>query len=464
VWPLRRAEWPAPLQRYLDGRARITVRDSADGSVLYDEDVSLGGGLGPIRVQREGGVDLGIDKSGNLVATFAGRSESDIAALLDATETVLAALREAGVEPFIAYGTLLGAVREGAVLGHDSDADLGYVSRFTDPVDVARESFQVQRRLARAGWQTARYSLASFKILVTEGDITRGLDVFGGFLDAGQLHLMGEISTEFDPAWIYPLSTAELHGRPMPVPARPEKLLEAMYGPGWRTPDPAFKFVTPDRTVRAFNDWFRGTQPGSRFWARRASATSRNPLRPDPTPLARRALEMARELDAEVLDIGAGRGTDGLFLAREGVPVTVYDYTLKGLKQAQDVAAREGLPYDVRYLNLTEWRSVFAEGARLAHRPTPRVVIARHVLDATSEVGRDSLARLCSMALRSGGRLLAEFFPGGADASDARLPWMLGHPEVDGVEALLRRSGAVNVHVRHLKRGGREVVRIVGEW
>jgi hypothetical protein len=91
-------------------------------------------------------------------------------------------------------------------------------------------------------------------------------------------------------------------------------------------------------------------------------------------------------------------------------------------------------------------------------------VIARHVLDATSEVGRDSLARLCSMALRSGGRLLAEFFPGGADASDARLPWMLGHPEVDGVEALLRRSGAVNVHVRHLKRGGREVVRIVGEW
>ena len=37
----------------------------------------------------------------------------------------------AGVEAFLAYGTLLGAVREGRLLGHDSDADLGYVSRHT---------------------------------------------------------------------------------------------------------------------------------------------------------------------------------------------------------------------------------------------------------------------------------------------------------------------------------------------
>ena len=80
--------------------------------------------------------------------------------------------------------------------------------------------------------------------------MTRGLDVFGGFLDGGRLHLMGEIGTEFERDWIYPLGTAELAGRTMPVPARPERLLEAMYGPGWRTPDPAFKFTTPDRTIR----------------------------------------------------------------------------------------------------------------------------------------------------------------------------------------------------------------------
>ena len=50
-----------------------------------------------------------------------------------------AALEEAGVRPFLAYGTLLGAVRQGDFIGHDSDADLGYVSEHDHPVDaVAR--------------------------------------------------------------------------------------------------------------------------------------------------------------------------------------------------------------------------------------------------------------------------------------------------------------------------------------
>ena len=40
---------------------------------------------------------------------------------------------KAGVEPFLAYGTLLGAVRDGRLIGHDSDADLGYVSRAHPP-------------------------------------------------------------------------------------------------------------------------------------------------------------------------------------------------------------------------------------------------------------------------------------------------------------------------------------------
>ncbi len=146
-WPVRHASWPQPLRRHLDGHARITVRDSATGTVSFDRDVRLGSGQGPIRVQNQRGVELGIDKSGRLVPTFAGRSDRDIAALLDATDAVIDALRSAGVEPFIAYGTLLGAVREGAVLGHDSDADLGYVSRHSSPVDVARESFAIQRRL-----------------------------------------------------------------------------------------------------------------------------------------------------------------------------------------------------------------------------------------------------------------------------------------------------------------------------
>lgn len=469
-WPVRRAVWPPQLQRHLDGRARITVRDSVAGTVHFDRDVSLGGGSGPVEVRSADGVDLGIDKSGRLVPTFAGRSDRDIAALLDATEAVLGALRAAGVEPFLAYGTLLGAVREGAVLGHDSDADLGYVSRWSTPVDVVRESFEVQRRLARDGWRVARYSGAAFKIFVTEGDVTRGLDVFGGFFSAGRLHLMGEVGTEFREEWIRPLGEVRLEGRTMPAPARPEELLEVMYGPGWRVPDPAFRFTTPERTSRALNDWFRGTQPGLRHWERRAAATAANPLREHPSPLARRAREAAAALGAEVLDVGAGRGSDSLWLARQGLAVTAYDYAPRALATARATAAEEGLDLRVRELNLTDWRSVLAEGAALAHRPRPRVVLARHLLDATSEVGRASLARLCSMAMREGGRLYASFYaPGDAVAEGPEDPaewpeWVVARPEVDRITRLVRDAGAREVEVTHQHAAGRPTVRLVGVW
>jgi len=461
--PVRRVAWPRPLARHLNGHAQLTLRDPGATTVYLDQPVQLGDGQGRIEVRNAQGVELGIDKSGKLVPTFAGRSERDIGALLDATESVLAALRDAGLDPFLAYGTLLGAVREGRVLGHDSDADLGYVSRFSTPVDVARESFRVQRTLAEHGWSTTRYSGAAFKVTVSpEPGVAIGLDVFGGFLDAGRLYLMGEIGTEFDDGWIHPLGRSELNGRSMPVPARPEKLLEAMYGAGWRVPDPAFKFATPERTVRALDDWFRGTQPALRLWERRASVAPAHGFRA-PSQLARQAVAAAVALGAEVLDVGAGRGADSVWMARQGVAVTAYDYVPRALVPAERVAYTEDLDLDVRHLNLTEWRSVLSEGARLAHDPRPRVVLARHVLDATSGVGREAFARLCAMAMRShGGRLLADVHVAEPDAEKAE--WLVGRVDLASVTRLLEQAGATRVETRRLERRARPTVRVVGEW
>ena len=463
--PIRLAPWPRPLRRHLRGRTRLAVRDSGSGEVFFDRELSLGEGDGRVEVRNQQGVELGMDKSGKLVPTFAGRSDDDIAALLDATEAVISALQGTGIEPFLAYGTLLGAVREGSVLAHDSDADLGYVSRHTDPVDVARESFAVQRALAEQGWPTMRYSGAAFKVLVTEADVTRGLDVFGGFLDQGRLYLMGEIGTEFEEEWIFPLGSCDLGGRPMPVPARPEKLLEATYGPSWRVPDPAFRFETPPRTVRALDDWFRGTQPGIRYWARRARFRP-GPAFGKPSVLARRAAAAATELGAEVLDIGAGRGADSLWLAEQGLAVRAYDYVPRALDHVRDRAQARGLDLEVRHLNLTEWRSVLAEGALLAHQPRPRVVLARHVLDATSAPGRESFARLCSMALREGGMVLADLHVVTDDAAaDVDGPeWLVGRPDAEAVTTLLRSAGASRIKTKRLPRRSRPTVRLVGEW
>ena len=311
------------------------------------------------------------------------------------------------------------------MLGHDSDADVCYVSDHENPVDVTRESFRLQRELERLGFETSRYSGAAFRVQVTEGDgVIRGLDVFGGFLSGGRLYLMGEIGVEFESDWIHPLTTSSLEGVELPVPARPERLLEAKYGPGWRSPDPAFQFSTPVRTTRALNGWFRGLSPNANLWARRYSRRVHDLPRRRPSDTARRVDREARRLGAPVLDVGAGRGSDSLWLARRGHQVTAYDYAAeKGLAAVAAAARDEGVALDVRRLNLTEWRSVFGEGARLAHSPVRRVVLARHVLDATDTEGRRGFARWCAMALRAGGTLVADFHVG--EESDD-LEWTIG--------------------------------------
>jgi hypothetical protein len=132
------AEWPPALRRFLNGVTRLSVVEHVTQHVVYDEEVRLGTGTERIAVVNERGLPLGIDKSLRLAQTFDTRSAEHVAPLLDSIEEVLGALKKAGIDAFPAYGTLLGAVRGGKLIGHDSDADLGYVSEHTHPADVVR--------------------------------------------------------------------------------------------------------------------------------------------------------------------------------------------------------------------------------------------------------------------------------------------------------------------------------------
>jgi hypothetical protein len=184
----REYPWPDALRRFLDGTTRLSLVDHVDEVELYSSEVSLGSGEERIRVEDAQGNPLGLDKSLRLMRLFESRSPEHVKPLLDSMEAVLTALEAAGVEPFIAYGTLLGAVRDGELIGHDSDADLGYISAHDHPVDVILESFRLQRTLVEQGFAVTRYSGIAFKVLVEESDGTRrGLDVFGGFLRDGML-------------------------------------------------------------------------------------------------------------------------------------------------------------------------------------------------------------------------------------------------------------------------------------
>jgi hypothetical protein len=335
-------------------------------------------------------------------------------------------------------------------------------------VDVVRESFDIQRALADMGYPITRYSGAAFKVDVEEGDgSVRGLDVFGGFMMNDHLYLMGEIGTPFKREWVFPLGTTTLEGRELPAPADTDAFLTATYGPSWRVPDPAYVFETPESTHRRLNGWFRGTRVKRAEWDRTYSSYKVADL-PDltPSPFAKWVRREAGDPPAQLVDLGCGRGVDALWFARQGTAVTGLDYVVRGSAAVAAVAAEEGLPLEVRTLNLCELRSVLAEGARIAHTPGPRVLTARHLADATDKVGRTNLWRVSDLMLRDGGRLYLEFLvTKGEDDPFARQNHLRSLP-VALVDEELEASGATVLSRKVILVGdtGRRICRMVVEW
>jgi hypothetical protein len=397
--------WPAPLHRFLDGTTELSLVDHVSGDELYRDEVALGSGAGRIRVEDAQGNPLGLDKSNRLSRLFTSRSAEHLEPLLDSIGTVVGALEEAGVHPFLAYGTLLGAVRQGDFIGHDSDADIGYVSEHDHPVDASLESFRLQRRLTRMGFDISRYSGLAFKVVVRESDgATRGLDVFGGFIREGTLYLMGEVGHPFRREWLEPRTEVTLAGRTFPAPREPERLLEAMYGPGWRVPDPAYKFETPRMVQRRLSGWFRGTRVGLDARWRRVHQVRASRDADGPSDFVRWVRDREPDLRTAV-DVGCGAGRDVLFLARSGVSAHGLDYFPRDFRAAERRASKRGLDATFEWMNLTELRSVLVTAAALSRRPGPRVVLARHVVESTDRNGRENLFRLAKMVTRGSGRL-----------------------------------------------------------
>jgi hypothetical protein len=476
------AAWPRMLRRFLDGTSRISVVEHLSGVTLFEADVALGSGTGAIAIVDAAGRPLGLDKSNRIVTTFDTRDPEHTKPLLDSTEQLLEELRRAGVAAFPAYGTLLGAIREQDFIGHDSDVDLAYVSREKHPLDVIRESFRVQRHLKERGYAVDRYSAAALKVDVVEADGTvRGLDVFGGYFLDGRLYLMGEIGTPFEEDWIFPLGSCTLAGRTLPAPARPEKLLEATYGPGWKVPDPAFHFETPRSTHRRLNGWFRGIRVFRNEWDARYSGGVKDRVPSGgPSALAELVLQQEGTIDL-LVDVGAGRGGDALWFARQGISTMTLDYAHGSSDGVRRVAEQEGLDLDTSWVNLHELRSVLAQGCRIARREGNVVLMANHLVDSTDERGLDALLRMARMALWRGGRLYLELDvlrPGETYVPAGRRD-IVRPKDQDGVVRALRRSGAVIVHTTQTDPGpdntgpdntggagrpDRPVARLVAQW
>ena len=146
------------------------------------------------------------------------------------------------------FGTLLGFIREGDFIKHDYDIDLGVLPSM-QPSELAqilveKYGFQFIQGLAYHG-QVTEFTVTlhglstDFFFLQNHDDVTRTISYYwksdGGYTDPRQnnvKYVERKQITDLKPLFIKDIKVM--------VPVDVETELEAIYGKGWRIPDPHF--------------------------------------------------------------------------------------------------------------------------------------------------------------------------------------------------------------------------------
>jgi hypothetical protein len=442
--------WPPMMRPYLNGVAQVRIHD-VDGQVYFDDEFAFGDGVGRVELVDEDGLALSIDKAGHLVRAFSERDHTQRGEILDGVLRLLTDLRErCQVEAFLNFGALLGAIREGGMLGHDSDIDLAYVSPHSSPADVILESYGIERGLRELGWPVIRMGGNDVKASLYLEDGSRcQIDIFPGFFVDGVFYLLPNRSGPLTPDDLTPCSTVTLLGREFPAPRKPEAMLGYLYGPGWRVPDPSFQFDNPPAGVRRINGWLRGAQHNVQSWVDHWN-TPEGKAANAPSDFARWVHEQLPANDG-IVELGAGRGADARYLSGEGHQVMATDYATSALNQLRVLAAEPASAGSLEVLNVKvgDLRHAMWLGARLAR--DPRHLYARQLLGALPPKQWEWLWTVATMALRGESKLFLEF-----SAAGENLP-----PSKVFRQGMMRRINADRVCEDITDRGGTVVRRSI---
>ncbi|WP_340536714.1 class I SAM-dependent methyltransferase [Nocardioides sp. GXZ039] len=446
--------WPRVLLPFLRGSTRIEVADPGGRKVLLDAEVSLGDpddAHRRIAVVDPQGLPLAVDKVGHLCRAFSATDESVRDEILTGTRRAIADLQEhAGVAAYLNYGALLGAVRDGAMIAEDSDTDVCYLSGQASPAEVISESYRIERVMRDRGWTLLRMSGGDIKLLLPLSDGRQcHIDVFVAFRVDGVFYQLGNRSGRLPESAILPLSAVSLHGVEFPAPARPEEMLAFVYGPGWRVPDPSFKYADPVAGIRRLDGWLRGFRTTMPAWTEFHQGAGRRRVPRRRSTFARWVAGQVRQ-DAPIADLGTGTGRDAVWFAQRGHPVRAFDFSRAARGRLARRAARDGLPLDVRILILDELRTVLVTGAELARERHD--LCARQLLGCLGEAARANLWLLARMAGRRGGRLFLEFSAADPDRplADPAPTGLVRRLDADAIRREIERHGGV---VEYEERG-----------
>lgn len=405
--------WPEALHPHLSGSTRVSVHDSSSGAELASGNVSFSDAPHRTRVADATGATLAVNKWGRLGVALEDMGAAIQALILGRTRELISFLEARKLRPFIVGGTLLGAVRSQALLPHDDDADIAYLSHHTHPTDVAIEALRLGRELEQAGYKVQRHSAAHMQLLFHSPDesgrpIDYYIDVFTAFFTADGLvnqpfHVRGEMRHN----QMLPFSPVHIGEFEFPAPADTDRWLTINYDANWRIPIPGYQLETPVSTRRRFDGWFGTFNLHREFWDEEFSngISSRAFTASDATWAAGRSwLTAVATRSGTIIDLGSGAGELTRELAIQNVARRVIgaDFSDAALALAASSQApdQQATP---------EWAHVNLYRATTLALPHDLGVtgtfdvVANHVFEQIGHHGREWGWRLARMALRSGG-------------------------------------------------------------
>lgn len=153
--------------------------------------------------------------------------------------------RQNGIRFFLMGGTLLGHVRDGALITWDKDLDLGCFADEATASDI-RRIFQEHPRFLLESCFEEEHGLVKAKHFCGTP-----IDIFINVRHPDRTSHSGQIITWYNEP--FDLKPAEVMGAPLYLPDDPEKYLLEHYGPNWRTPDPHFDVFHESPYIQATN-------------------------------------------------------------------------------------------------------------------------------------------------------------------------------------------------------------------
>ena len=167
-------------------------------------------------------------------------------------------LTAAGIKVFLAYGTMLGAMREHDFISHDEDIDLGMSSVYKEKL------FSMLFRLREQGFEVCRYDRRGLVSFMRDGEY---IDIYifnkerNGIVACGQ-----EVMPE---CFLDDLAEYEFLGKQYLGPREYEKYLRFWYGDNWRTPIQYYHYEMPawKKKLQLMAQYIKEFLPDSLFYA-----------------------------------------------------------------------------------------------------------------------------------------------------------------------------------------------------